>query len=250
VEIALWLGAALHDCGMLCGQGAHVDVEDGLPIARPVLERYCPAPTRPVAEFALRHHDYVKDAFLGEAPVGAIADDLEALDPDVRPLAVVALGLIQVAGASSLGEGRLSDFRLDIFHACLGGTALSDRSNPLRLARLLAPAPDTAPRGQIVPDVEGAAAALADLSPGARADLDDLLERVFVHGWQAFTRTADPGTRLVALRRLAALDREWRADHLVVSDDLRAAGDGRLPDAPRTLEYRTLSGSRTLTLLR
>ncbi|MFA5883135.1 MAG: hypothetical protein WDA60_04745 [Acidimicrobiia bacterium] len=249
VQLALWLGAALHDCGMLCGQGAHVDVEDGVVLARPLLERYCPSGTRPVAEFALRHHDYIKDAFLGEAPVGMVADDLAALDPDLRELAMVSLALIQVAGASSLGEGRLTDFRLDIFHACVAGTALADRTNVLRLARLLAPVPDAVARGEAVPDVAAAAAALAALDPDARAELDDLLDRVFVHGWHGFARNAEPATRIAALGELAARNRQWHADHLVVSDALRAGGDGRLPARPGTATHDALSGIHTVTVL-
>ena len=249
VQLALWLGAALHDCGMLRGQGAHVDVEDGLILARPLLEQYCPSATRPVAEFALRHHDYIKDAFLGEAPIGNVADDLAALDPDVREAALVALALIQVAGASSLGEGRLTDFRLDIFHGCIAGTALTDRTNALRLARLLAPAPDAVPRGEAVPDVGAAAEALAALDPSARADVDDLLDRVFVHGWHGFVRNAGPGTRIEALCELAGRNRRWQADHLVLSDALRAGGAGRLPARPGTSVYDALSGVHTVTVL-
>jgi hypothetical protein len=249
VQIALWLGAALHDCGMLCGQGSHVDVEDGVVLAEPLLERYCPPATRPVAAFALRNHDYIKDAFLGEAPVGSIAADLAAVDPDFRTEAMVALALIQVAGASSLGEGRLTDFRLDVFRDCVAGTALADSSNELRLARLLAPAPDTIGRGEAVPDVGTASDALAALDPESRADLDDLLERVFVHGWHDFTRNADHATRFVALGELAAHNRQWHADHLVIADPLRAEGDSRLPACPGAGVHDSLSGARTVAVL-
>jgi hypothetical protein len=237
VEVALWLGAALHDCGMLRGQGAHVDVEDGLALAAPVLQQYCPEATRPLAAFALRHHDYVKDAFLGEAPVGAIADDLAVLDPAHRPLALIALGLIQVAGASSLGEGRLSNLRLDIFHACADGTALDDRSGAQRLARLLTPVPDRVPGDVAISD-----------PGGSEAVLDALLDETFVHGWHAFAAHADPATRRAALVRLADANREWDADHLVLHEDLRRHGSGLLPADLGADRHLALSGAVIVTV--
>lgn len=252
VEVALWLGAALHDCGMLCGQGAHVDVEDGVDIARPVLAEFCPAATRALAEFALRHHDYVKDAFLGEVPVSLVADDLARLDPDQQPLGLVALGLIQVAGASSLGEGRLTDFRLAIFHACVAGTALADRSTGLRLARLLAPAPDTPGTDGAVPsghEVAAARSTLDGLPRGDRVALEPFLECTAVHGWHAFVRDAPPPARLRSLVDLAVRNREWGADHLVISDALRATGSGVLPRDPATRTHRARSGSTVVTVL-
>ena len=248
-QLALWLGAALHDCGMLRSPDAHVDVEDGVVLARPLLAEYCPATTRALAEFALRHHDYVKDAFLGEAPVGFIADDLTSVAPDLRALAVIALGLIQVAGAASLGEGRLSDFRLDIFHACIADRALVDRSNDLRLARLLAPAPDTRPKGAVVPDVAAARAMRAALASEDRAEIDGFLERAFVHGWHGFTRSVAPPERFVTLRRLAALNCGWGADHLVIDDGLRDRGDGRIPSNPSTVRHAALTGRVVVTIL-
>ena len=231
-QVALWLGAAFHDCGMLHGQEAHVDVEDGVALARPVLEEYCPATTRPIAEFALRHHDYVKDTFLGEAPVGLVAEDLALLDPESQSLGLTALGLIQVAGAASLGEGRLTDFRLRIFQACVDGSALSDRSPALRLARLLA--------------APGASAAAALAAPHA---LEPFLDHVAVHGWHAFARNADTETRLDALRALSAHNESWRADHLVIGDALRNRADGRLPAVPATAVNVALSGSTVVTVL-
>ena len=77
--VALWLAAALHDCGMLCGRGAYVDVEDGIVISRDIVEALCPAPLQELAYFALHHHDYIKDVFLGEVPTEIVADALAEL---------------------------------------------------------------------------------------------------------------------------------------------------------------------------
>jgi hypothetical protein len=248
VELAVWLGAALHDCGVLRGQGAHVDVEDGLALAQGLLEELCPPSTRPLAAFALRHHDYVKDAFLGEAPVSAIADDLDALEPEVRPVALMALGLIQVAGASSLGEGRLTQFRLDIFHACADGTAVADRAPELRLARLLAPSPDARPPGVRGADVHAARGALRGVVGRERDDLDALLDRVFVHGWHHFVAGVGSDARLRALVDLAGRNRTWAADHLVLDTSVRARGAGVLPATPQAARDVALSGAVTVAV--
>ena len=52
--IALWLGAALHDCGMLGGSDGNVDVEDGVVLADDVLDTLCPDDVRMLASFAIR----------------------------------------------------------------------------------------------------------------------------------------------------------------------------------------------------
>jgi len=66
--VALWLGAALHDCGMLSGRGAYVDVEDGVVLSRPIIDALCPEHLRDLSTFVLHHHDYIKGVFLGEVP--------------------------------------------------------------------------------------------------------------------------------------------------------------------------------------
>jgi hypothetical protein len=105
--VALWLGAALHDCGMLCGRGASVDVEDGVVLSRPLIDAVCPEPVRDLARFVLHHHDYIKDVFRGEVPAALVAGEHDALPAELRPVGLAGLGLVQVAGSASLGEGRL-----------------------------------------------------------------------------------------------------------------------------------------------
>ena len=126
--VALWLAGSLHDCGMLAGRGAVVDVEDGVVIGGDVIDALCPGDLVQLATFALRHHDYIKDVFLGEVPAALVADELDTLDDTLRPVALAVLGLVQVAGAASLGIGRLTAFRSRIFHGCIDGTTLDDRS--------------------------------------------------------------------------------------------------------------------------
>jgi hypothetical protein len=76
---ALWTGAALHDCGMLTGWTPRADVEDGVEIARDVIDTLCPSHVRPLAFFAVRNHDYVKDVLSGEVHVRFLVDQLAAL---------------------------------------------------------------------------------------------------------------------------------------------------------------------------
>jgi len=222
--VALWLGAALHDCGMVWHRGPHVDVEDGIVMSRGVFDALCPPAHRELAEFALRHHDYIKDVFLGEMPTGPTASALAQLPADQRAIATAALGCIQVAGAASLGVGRLSAFRIGIFDACLHGDPLADSRPTTRLARLCTDDPEHTP---VRNDV--------DVEPGAVTI--ELLERVGLHGWHREAADLDDGARLAALDDLAARNQAWKADHIV----LRAWS----PDAADSARVETaLSGQR------
>jgi hypothetical protein len=203
--VALWLAAALHDCGMVFHRGPHVDVEDGIVMCRGIFDELCPSEYRELAEFALRHHDYIKDVFLGEMPVGPTADALEALPSWQRATAAAALGYIQVAGAASLGVGRLTDFRVKIFEACVHGSPLADDRTRTRLARLCTATPERTP---VRDDVA--------VQPGA--EVDELLERVGIHGWHRTVASLDDDARLAVLDALATANREWKADHVVLRD--------------------------------
>jgi hypothetical protein len=234
IRVALWLGAALHDCGMLCGRGSYVDVEDGIVLSRPVIDALCPAPYRGLASAVLHHHDYIKGVFLGEVPVARVADEIEALDRTQRAIALAGLGLVQVAGAASLGEGRLEAFRIQIFERCVKGDALDDRTSSTRLARLLAGNQDAGPR-----PTDGVDAQLASL--------DALLAHASVHAWQRATASASEPERLALL---AALAQRWAASGC---DDVVFEG-GHLPtgvpdvDHASFREERALSGVRLLAV--
>ena len=219
VLVALWLGAALHDCGMVHGRGAYVDVEDGVVMSRAVLDQLCPSEFRSLAEFALHHHDYIKDVFLGEMPVALTADALAALSEHERGLALPALALIQVAGAASLGEGRLTGFRLAIFDGCMAGTALADRSPATRLGRLLAERPEEGNRVDFGADADG----LDALERVEQRDVLGFLDTVGIHGWHRRLAGSDRETRLEVLGALVDRNRQWCAQQIVwgESDDRR-----------------------------
>jgi len=208
--VALWLAAALHDCGMVFQRGPHVDVEDGIVLSRGVFDALCPPEYRELAEFALRHHDYIKDVFLGEMPAGPTAEALEALPDEQRATGAAALAYIQVAGAASLGAGRLTAFRVEIFDACVHGAPLADGHTATRLARLCTPEPERTP----VRD---------DMTLEPAADVAELLERVGLHGWHRTAASFDDLARLALLDDLAAANRAWKADHVVLRESSAAA---------------------------
>jgi hypothetical protein len=225
-QVALWLGAALHDCGMLAGRSADLDVEDGIALARPLLDDLCPAALLEVAAFALRHHDYIKDVFTGCVPVALVGEALAALAPEQQPVALGALGMIQVAGAASLGTGRLTAYRMEIFRRCADGTALDDRSPGLRLARLLQPG-----------ETEHVGAAI-DAPPA----LVPLLERVALHGWQRAAAGLDEPSRRATL---AAIAERWSAEPV---ERIVLTGPDSLDPAATARRETTLSGTEVLVL--
>jgi hypothetical protein len=241
--VALWLGAALHDAGMLCGRGAYVDVEDGVVLARALIDALCPDGLQDLSEFVLHHHDYIKSVFLGEVPTALVADALDALDPVLQPVASAGLGLVQVAGAASLGEGRLGSFRIGIFERCFAGEALDDRSALTRLARLLATAPSATP-----PGLDDASAALDRVDPAVRASLESLFERASLHAWH---RVAAPLDSVDRMQLLAALAECWAtsdAAHVALAlDDGSEVGARPLGSLEGRVDV-ALSGARILTV--
>jgi hypothetical protein len=219
--VALWLGAALHDCGMLCGRGASVDVEDGTVVAQEILAKLCPPALRDLATFVLRHHDYIKALFLGEVPAALIADDLERLAPELRGTALLGLGLVQIAGAASLGQGRLDGFRMEIWERCSDGSALSAHTPLTRLARLL-----SAEAHAASPSTGDAAALLDRLTEEDGERTRHVLSSVALHGWQRFASELDRVERMLLLVELVQVLADVDADHAVLAGGPVAADCG------------------------
>ena len=206
--VALWLAGSLHDCGMLAGRGAAVDVEDGVVIGGDVIDALCPGDLVELATFALRHHDYIKDVFLGEVPAALVADELDTLDDTLRPVVLAVLGLVQVAGAASLGIGRLTAFRSRIFHGCIDGTASTIGRAASRLTRLLSPVPATS---DVATGSDRVDANRAGLGPVER-----FLDRVPVHRWHRVLAKVDADQRLETLSALSAKWAPSTADRVVL----------------------------------
>lgn len=243
VVLALWLGGALHDCGMLCGRGSYVDVEDGVALSRDVVEAFVPDGLRDFTYFVIRHHDYIKGVFLGEVPAGFIADDLGRLAPELRRVALAALGVVQVAGAASLGEGRLGTFRLGIFGRCTAGDALAQPSAAARLGRLLESAEDAAE-----PPPADAAARLAALDERRRVGVEQFLDGTPLHGWHRAAAAWDRDDRMRLLVDLVGLWLASPAEHVVLdtSNGWADAAALRSPAVTRTVT--ALNGSRLLMI--
>jgi hypothetical protein len=238
--VALWLAAALHDCGMLSGHGAYVDVEDGIVISRDIIEALCPEPLRDLAYFALRHHDYIKDVFLGEVPVAVVGDGLAQLDPSRHRTALAALGLVQIAGAASLGTGRIDSFRIAIFRRCIDGSALDDASRATRAARLLATSPENmvTAANEVVGDDQDAGWH-GSLDAERQTTLDRLLDHTPVHGWHRALEGVPSRERRDILVTTALRASANGADSVVIARDTHP-NDGR--DRVET----ALSGCRLL----
>jgi hypothetical protein len=144
-------------------------------------------------------------------PAAPTAGALAALPAEQRGVGSAVLGCIQVAGAASLGVGRLTAFRVAIFERCVDGDPLDQRPTT-RLARLCTPDPErTRTRDGV------------DLDPSA--DALELIDQVGLHGWHHRAASLDDGERLAALEEMAAHNREWKADHIVLREWSRAAAD-------------------------
>lgn len=166
--------------------------------------------------------------------------------------------MIQVAGAASLGEGRLSRTRLEICRQCFDGTAVADLSVETRLARLLADdGLDVRERSR-----QAATAWIDKLEPDAREQVVSLLDAVLLHGWQrmrTIVREAhgalDSQPRLQSL--LQALAACWarespRPEHVVLGERmgerLRQRRAGSLEWLSPRERMSLLNGTRALVL--
>ena len=63
----------LHDFGMFQPIQRGLDVENAMPLCRPILDALCPPSLRPLVEFGIRNHDFIKDVFSGEVPATFVA---------------------------------------------------------------------------------------------------------------------------------------------------------------------------------
>jgi len=136
-QFSLWLAACLHDYGKLGGRPFGLDAEDAVTLAAPLLDRTCPGSTRSLVEFVVRNHDIIEYVWAGETPPEYINHQLANLVPAQQKLALAFLGVIQLTGAASLGEGRVTSRKAAIFSDCLNGQIVQSSTVELRLARLI-----------------------------------------------------------------------------------------------------------------
>jgi hypothetical protein len=163
-------------------------------------------------------------------PAQFIADQVDDLAPGLRPVAVAALGMIQVAGAASLGEGRLSSFRVMLFERCLADTVFADASPAVRLQRLLGDGGEST-----TPPVVDA------LASSRAAAWREFLDAVPTHGWHRAwgDRGDEVDAKARVLEQVVPLWSETHVDHVVLTPH------ARLPDSAGAWEI-----AYTIELLR
>jgi hypothetical protein len=133
-RVAIWIASALHDYGKIFRRGYGLDAEDAAPLCDKLVQALAPDGMVELIHFGIRNHDLIEHAVTGDTPACFIKEPLDALPDTVRARAMPMLGLIQHIGAASLGEGRLTRAKLDIYNACLNGDIIADQSveAPLR----------------------------------------------------------------------------------------------------------------------
>ena len=240
---ALWVGGAFHDCGMLSGRASDVDVEDGVVLAAELVDALCPARTAPLALFAIRNHDYIKQVVIGEVPPGFISAQIAELPTALQSAALVVLGMVQVAGAASLGEGRLTPFRMNLFARCAAGHVLTAMTPVARLAALLGTGEDsTSP-----PPTEIAEAFLHSLPE--REAFERFLARAMLHRWHRVLGSRHDASTDVRTRLLCEIAHLWEeqnaSDHLVLSPTRAGAVD----DPLQVVERQTLLNGQSVLVI-
>ena len=249
VLVALWLGAALHDCGMLGGRGSYVDVEDGVVLAAEVIDCALPADVlgRRVALFA------PAPPRLHQGPLHRRGPSLRDRRRPRRASTPRALGDLALAaprddpggrGRPASGTGRL------------GMRSASEHLPAVRVRRLPSPTPlrcDAARRASLGDGQD------VDCRRVDRVGPQELLARALDGGSFGGSRSSSPRCRCtawhhVAVLPLAAKDRgrsagrglashldEAPADRIVLAPTL-VAGDIR-SRWPAHAAYAALSGS-------
>ena len=179
-RVAIWTASALHDYGKIFRRGYGLDAEDAAPLCDKLIAALAPDGMVEFIHYGVRNHDLIEHTVTGDTPAWLIKEPIEELPEGVRGRALPMLALIQHIGAASLGEGRLTGAKLDIYNACLSGDIVGDGSVEARLGRLLF-------GGQAVPDPSAkarAGAVLAGLDDADRTILMKLLARTTVLGWK------------------------------------------------------------------
>jgi hypothetical protein len=177
--VAIWTASALHDYAKIYRRGYGLDAEDAVPLCDKLIEVLSPDGMVEFIRYGIRNHDLIEHTVTGDTPARFIKEPIETLPEGVRTRALPMLALIQHIGAASLGDGRISKSKLDIYNACLSGDIVADESVEARLGRFLF-------GPQAVPDASAkarAGAVLAGLNAADRTLLTKLLDGTPVLGW-------------------------------------------------------------------
>lgn len=179
-KVAIWITSALHDYGKIFRRGYGLDAEDAAPLCEDLVEALAPEGTAELIHYGIRNHDLIEYTISGDTPASFIKAPLADVPEHVRHRALPMLGIIQHIGAASLGEGRLSGAKLEIYNACCDGSIVEDGSIAARLGRML-----YGPTA--VPDADATAkaqVALDGLDADRRARFEDVLADTVLLGWE------------------------------------------------------------------
>lgn len=229
-RVCLWVTASLHDYGKLYRRGYGLDAEDSLPICKVILDHLCPASLRPLAEFGIRNHDLIEYVLTGETPISSIRKDLGKLEVSQRDLGVTTLGIIQLVGAASLGEGRITKRKIHIYEDCISGQIIADPTPESRLARLIF----GEQREVTETRRRDSGNLLSALQTEQREYLSAFLSSAVLHGWaevraeivsQGSHEHTNGSSDQLLMQALLALASLWNSkfrdhEHIVLGDDV------------------------------
>ena len=259
---SMWIAGALHDYGKIHRRGFGLDAEDAEPLCNVLLDELCDPALHDFIVFGIRNHDLIEYVVTGETPTSFIARAVEELPQTTRRLAMPLLGIIQLTGAASLGEGRITRTKVDIYNNCLDSEIIADQSVEARLGRLF-----YGSQGVIDAEAREKVPAIFErLSPAERELLWGFLGNVVLHDWVDLReailvgRPATPQSENTMVKSLIAAARLWEAqfsDHThVVFDNgadalLESVTNGHGEDdgfALRAMSTRLLNDTRALIL--
>jgi hypothetical protein len=198
---ALGVAAALHDYGKLLARPDGLDSEDTVGLVAELIRPWrFDEQVVSLIGFWIRYHDLIEHVQNGEGCGAAILSDLDSLPGSLRPQALSGLGLIQVAGACSLGDGRLVSDKVKLLQILL-----ADREHYLglspkeRLDRLIS---------ERVERDDGfaflATERIATSAAVSDRELAMMMDTVHLHGWARARSSAWTNSRPeVAKMRLA-----------------------------------------------
>jgi hypothetical protein len=229
----LWISGSLHDIGKVLGRGFGLDAEDACYLAKPLVSAVGLDHMLGPIMVAIRNHDLVERVDTGETPAEFILEELRSLNPRERYLALLYLGIIQLAGAASLGRGRVSRRKVGICVRCITDSLIPPRHD--RLSLLLDSAGEV---GDVLDEV--------------------FVQRVVLQGWKKVTE----GMHLTVVRSmLKAIVREWSVRyrdhrHVVMDTSIRdqiLEGERKGVDlsniiGPLTFSLRLLNGERAMII--
>jgi len=245
-QLALWLAASLHDYGKLHGRRSGLDPEDGVVLVEQLLARVEPVQDfLALVLFAVRNHDVIESVTTGEAPPSFISEQLDTLPAGQRRLALALVGVIQLAGAASLGTGRIVPSKVAIYDKCLDASITAEVPTADR-ARALCSAVDRGEHHFATLAVDDRQAIIRD------EQARDLLGRIVLHGWddlrdEAWAKYGDQafpvlnGALEVLARASASAGMPIR--HLVIDGTARSR---LLADADAAARYLTVLQDRAL----